>query len=93
MKSLKEQKEKMAKKLGSRRSEEKPVTKKDHKLSIKHLKDSIDFNKNHYKEHEEVLGKDGYSNKYNEKHAEEHEKHMKEDKKLIKERIKEMKKC
>lgn len=51
MAKLEEKKEKIASKMASRRSEEKPVTKRDHKLSIKHLKDSIQFNKDHAKEH------------------------------------------
>lgn len=34
-----------------KRSNKKPVTKRDKQLSIKHLNDSIAFNKDHAKEH------------------------------------------
>jgi len=42
-------KEDVARKM--RRSDAKPVSEKDHKLSKKHLKESIKFNKDHAKEH------------------------------------------
>lgn len=40
------------------RSETKPVTSEDKKLSKKHLKDSIRFNKDHAQEHLKLMKKD-----------------------------------
>lgn len=71
------------------RSAVKPVTQADKKLSVKHLKDSVDYNKRHIADHKKVEKKGG-SKKYNEAHIKGHEKAMEKDEKLIQERMKDL---
>lgn len=70
-----------------KRSSVKPVTKADKKLSIAHLKDSIQYNKRHISDHKK-LEKHGGSKEYNEAHIKGHEKALKKDKKLLEKRTK-----
>lgn len=70
-----------------KRSSVKPVTKEDKKLSIKHLKETVKFNKKHAKDHQKAI-KNGGSQKYNKDHIKHHEKAVKEDLKLIEDRKK-----
>lgn len=74
-----------------KRSNVKPITKEDKILSIRHLKDSIAYNKRHIADHRKAEHHGG-SKKYNEAHIKGHEKAMKKDKKLIEERQDDIKK-
>lgn len=78
-------------KIKLKRSATKPITKADKKLSVKHLKDSMAYNKRHIKDHK-TIEKKGGSKKYNEDHIKEHQKQLKKDKKLLEKRKKNVKK-
>jgi hypothetical protein len=93
------------KKMGSnheRRSSKEPETAPDKKLSQEHLRDSVDFNKRHAREHETVLNQDerlfrkartkALKNKakegieYNKDHIKKHTEAAKDDEQLLKKR-------
>lgn len=78
-----------------RRSAKQPATELDKKLGDKHLKDSIEFNERHAKDHRKLLKRDEAESKrvkskalkkklkesedYNEDHMEKHEENAEED--------------
>ncbi len=93
------------KKMGStheRRSPKEPETAVDKKLSQEHLRDSVQFNKRHAREHETVLKEDERMLKstktkalrkkikkgieYNKDHIKKHEESAKDDQQLLEER-------
>lgn len=85
-----------------RRSEKQPATQEDKKLGDKHLKDSIEFNERHAKDHKKLLEHDKHevkkvkskalkkklkeSEDYNEDHLEKHEENAEEDREELKKR-------
>lgn len=90
MSKLEEKKKGLAHKMSAQHSPTKPKNSIDAKLSIQHLKERIEFNKGHIKDHHELIKKGG-TEKYNEDHKKHHKEQIKEDKKLIKERAKMLK--
>jgi len=85
-----------------RRSSKQPATEEDKKLGNEHLKDSIEFNERHARDHKKLLEHDEaevkkvkskalkkklkQSEKYNEDHLEKHEENAEEDREELKKR-------